>query len=228
MKVFSFIVSLTVVGLLNSLSHAGLVIRTNLGSNPNAIQSSGIFDVGSQITASFVMQLDNSITNPAIPDVAIYNFSVQYDPTKLLFVSRTESAFGLVPADVDSVNGTLLAGNPTIIASPGFNVLTRFDGTSFNSFQASPFGPTTVGTAVFTVLAPLTGSPTAITPGLFEPLFDFASTNAGVDVTSVIQFSGASVSAVPEPASLVLLAVVVGGVGIARIAKRRRVKSLSD
>ena len=110
------------------------------------------------------------------------------------------------------------------------SILTNFEGASSTpGTGAIPSnGRGLVGSAQFTVLAPLVGS-TFITAGLFDnnnDLFFNVGDQLIADGTVVpiinngVSFNGATVIAVPEPTSMALVAVI-GLVGIAHCRFRK-------
>ncbi|MDZ4849120.1 MAG: PEP-CTERM sorting domain-containing protein [Pirellulaceae bacterium] len=197
--------------LSSNPSHAGIVIRIDMDSVLPGIQSTVLALPGATITAGLWMEL----TSPS--SISSYNFSVRYDSNELTFASRSETPGNLTGlSEID--NGAAEAAPYTINGVPGM-VLSRFDGATLGNGPVGPFGPVKVAEVNFTSSA-IAGDllDLDIVPGTFDTLFNEFFDNNGNFVNANIQFFGGSVTAVPEPSSMMLL----GGATAALAWRRNR------
>jgi hypothetical protein len=185
-----------------------IIVSVDLDDATPGIQNNRIFGAGQSVTAGVFMEL----TSPS--NLAIYNFSVRYDTSELTFVSRAESAFGVL-TETDTTNPV----NTTT------GTIFRIDGSTFGPAQTAPFGPTRVATLVFTTTNPTGGiNDIDIIAGLFQSADDLFFDNAFNNVNTTVTFNGASISAVPEPGSVMLLAA--GGAGLFWFRRRCSLRAL--
>jgi len=206
-----------------SIVRAGVSVDISLAPVTDPIQNFGIYNVGDTVTANIFLQVDG-LGLPVSTSLSAYNFSLQFDPTMLGFVnlSQIKTTFAGLASNSAIINNVIV--DPFNSAR---SILTNFEGASSTpGTGAIPSnGRGFVGSAQFTVLAPLVGS-TFITAGLFDNNNDLFF-NVGdlliADGTVVpiinngVSFNGATVTAVPEPTSMALVAVF----GLAGIAHRR-------
>lgn len=205
----SVLVAIAAVCSMAARSNADLILSVDLDSVTPGVQSTNTVPllVGDQITATIYLEM----TSPST--LGIYEFGVQYG-TALSLVGRSEPVW---------TAGWSSDADPTNVNTPGF--ADRFDG-----FANSANGQTTavaaspVATLTFQVVGPGT---TFITPGFFDPNFDFLIAANGDDVTANgINIGGnVNVAAVPEPSSMALLATAgIGGWVARRRAARKAAK----
>jgi len=207
-----------------SIVRAELVVDVSFGPVTDPIQSSGIFNVGDTVTANIFLQVDG-LGFPVSTSLSAYNFSLRFDPTMLGFVnlSQIKTTFAGLVSNSAIINNVIV--DPFNSAR---SILTHFEGASSTAGTGAfpSNGRGLVGSAQFTVLAPLAGGSTLITAGLFDnnnDLFFNVGDQLIADGTVVpkinngVSFNGATVSAVPEPTSMALVAVI----GLVGIAHRR-------
>lgn len=178
---------------LANIASAGIIVSVNV--TPNS--STGMFAPGDTVVADVFLQL----TAPA-DRLGIYSFGVQYDTSELTYVSRQDFPFGVLserfPNSPTEPLGTITNINAYNLSSPPQD-------------QTGIFGPVRVASLVFTATNP-TGDATDIDllPGAFDIGNDLFGDGLGNLLTSSVTFNGASVTAVPEPSSMVALASVAG------------------
>ncbi len=198
---------LTFVAVLASMltyrsADAAIIVNVNVASNSSTVA----VNPGDTVTADIFMQLTETT------DLAAYNFRVLYDASELSFVSRNEFAFGNL--NFQDPNNPPGAGG----------IVVNIDNATFDLFgTAAPFGPVRIASLVFTAMNPNgDASDIDIAPdaGDLGSNAFFASNGSQYPSSSVV-FSGASVTAVPEPGSMAAIAIV-GGVGA--LYRRRRNK----
>ena len=231
---------------LSELAHGGVILYVHFGdtvvNNESDIRSS--YDPGgSSLTASIYLHLTGGST------LYGYRFSVRFDNANLEFMQREQFRPGnfqpndAVENELD-INGIPKLPDPGPVSQSGLNPfagdfleLRRFNGEvpdpdSFTT-QDGFHKLATLNFAVRTVSTMSPGAPLVL-PGEFDgvpanpPFFPdevrfdkfFSEDLPGSDV--VFTVVGGSVSAVPEPAS----AVVLGALGVlAAIRRKRRVNS---
>ena len=165
-------------------------------------------------TTSLLVDVSGTATSTSITlDVVLtagpggvngYTFSVTYDPTKVQvtgFSNIQAPAFGPLGGIVD--NGMVLSSFAGIAVPP------------FGTFGLAANASQTVGTITFHKLAGI--GTFAITPGFVDPLDSMANL-AGVGI--VPNFNGAFLVNIPEPGTVSLLALGLGGLALA--GRRRR------
>jgi hypothetical protein len=200
-------ISMLCIAMLGSVGRSAIVLSVDMDLLTPGIQSNIQTSPGATVTAGLMIEL----TAPT--SLAVYNFSVEFDRNELTFQSRSETPDALTGlSELDSTNGNNISTGQ----------LFRFDGGTFAATggPTGPFGPVRVGQVAFLVSTP-TGSATDIDvrPGRFEPLFDTFFDNLGSEVTAQVTFVGGSVTAIPEPTSLGLVAI---GCTIMSLGWRRR------
>jgi hypothetical protein len=200
-------ISMLCIAMLGSVGRSAIVLSVDMDLVTPGIQSNIEASPGATVTAGLMIEL----TAPT--SLAVYNFSVEFDRNELTFQSRSETPDALTGlSELDATNGNNISTGQ----------LFRFDGGTFAATggPTGPFGPVRVGQVAFLVSTP-TGSATDIDvrPGRFEPLFDTFFDNLGSEVTAQVTFVGGSVTAIPEPTSLGLVAI---GCTIMSLGWRRR------
>ena len=209
MKRLRLFIGAAIAGLsCASSTNAGIITSIDLDGSMAGVQTTNVYVPGDIITANVLMELSETTS------LSSYNFSVRYDPSELMFVSRSETPLqGL--SELDSTNGVDMVNG----------IITRIDGATLGNGPTAPFGPVSVATLTFSVLAPIGGiADIDIETGRFDPEFDFAFDNAGNEVTGDFTFAGASIQgavAVPEPTSLIILSAA----GLGAYGWRRKRKA---
>jgi hypothetical protein len=215
--------SLLTIFLLASNARAGVILSVVL--NPSYTPTSGIAVPnsalgvtavsGETITARVFAQL----TAPT--SLATYVFTMEYDRNELSYVagSRAETPSNLPGlSELDTTNAVNTAFNATS------GRLFAIDGNTFGTGPTAPLGPVQIATATFTASNPsglLDGSDFDIRVGAFNTGIDGFFDNGFTDLIQAgqVTFQNGSVSAVPEPTSLLLMSAA--GLGFT-LARRRR------
>jgi hypothetical protein len=207
MKNSFLLASILLAAAMTSPLQARVVVSVDLDQATSGIQSTGNYLVGDTITADLFLELTDST------DLALYNFSFDYDQNGMSFVSREEFDFGPL-SELDSTNGVDTANG----------LVLRIDGGNFTQTAVAPLGPSSIARLTFVATGESGGS-VNLNPGLFEVGFDAFFNDAGEDLFAAgdVDFFGATanISAVPEPSSMALIALVGGGVAFGRRRRNR-------
>jgi hypothetical protein len=190
-KYFFISVSVILLALASSDCDAAITFAIDLDTNTTGIQNTRTVTVGQNFNVDLFIILSDGTS------ASSWQLSTQYSPSLLNLVSRNEfNPGGMTESDTS---------NPT---SGGLIRRLGFDA------QVGPTSPFSQSFARFNFDAILAGTST-ITPGFFETGLDGAFDNNFDVLTPVFAGGTLTISAVPEPTSLVLiLAALVGGLPI--------------
>lgn len=190
-------------------AHADFVVLVDLDRTAIGFQTDRTVKVGDTVVADIFLDLtsaDNSLI--------AYNFDVQFDETLLSFTSRSETPGNLGGGFTNGV----LAVNKTV--SGGF--VRQLEGITTDVGIVGSFAnPIQIASLSFTAFAP--GSSTLLSDDS-DPTFN-EWFNANLDeISDGVQFTPATITAVPEPSSFALLAMVAGVCACGSRRKRHQIK----
>ncbi len=184
--------------LLVSVGQSAIIVSVNV--NPGS--STGAFAPGSVVTADVFLELSE-----ATDSLGVYTFGVEYDQSELSYVGRQDFTFGAL--------------NERIANSPAepLGRVSNINAYTLGAGQSGVFGPIRVASLTFNAINPNGGvGDLDLRPGFYDPGADGFFSSTFQDVTGSVTFNGASVTAVPEPASIAVLAIA----GAAGTYYRRR------
>jgi hypothetical protein len=204
--------------LIEAPTQADIVFSLDMDSTTSGIQSSVASNVGGNIQVNLFMSGTGNVDS-----VGAYQVSLRFDPTKLQITGGGEiTPVGWVETDTQlRLIGTQGVSNTPIAQLPGDgNAYLLRIGSDIAVGPTTPFAPLLVGTFSFNVLNTTNNQ---LTVGLFEktPLFQFnldsVLNSSFADASNTFVGSTGTITAVPEPSSLLL--------GIAAIPIVRRWRS---
>ncbi len=168
-----------------AVAKAGLVISVDFNPLVDGIQNTLSVVQGETFTASVVLEYDDAI------GLDSYQFSVQFDDSAM----TATAAFLFTPAGFESFPTTLTIDGPNIFPFNAASAPLPFNGPTF-------IAPVVIGTINFT--AGMTLGDFSVQP-YEDALFDASFDNDGDQIlTPEFNFGTVTITAVPEPSSIVL------------------------
>jgi hypothetical protein len=201
--------------LVCKLATAGVILSVVL--DPSYAPSSG---TAVPTSARMISVLPGATVNARIfaeltagTSLSNYQFAISYNPAQVSYVagSRTET-----PTNLPGLTELNTAGN-TVNTTTGR--VFGLDGGTFGNGPVAPLGPVQVAALSFLS----TNQSSTITPGIFQIGADGFFDNAGIDLVagSQVTFQSGTITAVPEPSSIMLF----GAAGLGMCLTRRRSKT---
>lgn len=211
-----------VVACFAKRADAGITVSIDWDDTlSNGIQSSISANEGQTVIATIVFEIT------AGSSISGYEMSTRFSTAGLQFVSRVDTG----PANLIAT-GVATNNNPNAMASfpplGNYGTNNQIQGQEPSGFNPGPVaGPAFAVSAItFTVLPGANG--VVILPGLFDTTFDrFQDNNLDRIPDGSIVFNGGSVTAVPEPSSIALLATPILFVGFRRSFRKRFLRSVA-
>ncbi len=206
------ILSFALIILLSAeLLRADLLLAVDFDINQAGIQSNAVVDTNNKTTAWIVLYLTGDT------DLYGYQFSVRFNADRLSLDSKDDNP----PTNVNGKQFVESFTNEHSVSGSGggfanYIEINRFDGKILDPSNtlvitaADTSGGLVLGVLNFTLRG--VGDDLLIMPGLFEPKtgIDAAPFDAFLGEISNVSFQGGTITAVPEPSSLLFVSAAAG------------------